>query len=528
MRRFLALSMAFVFLGLFACSKDNPTVSRDDIQAVFDAGGLLNPLAEDKDEILSTDTQDEGDYRVTYETHDVVDNIDSIVYLGVNDDVIWPGSLIKGDKAHNFVYEPIVISRAPVTLSISLETSSTGDGITQEVDNPSLSRVRQGISDLLKKAIVEDTYVPARVEFFNQQVFSSSQMSLFVGADVSYGVGSLKTAFDWNSTTKKTKIVAKYKQIYYSIDMDTPASPAALLDPDVSMSSVRSAIPSGCAPLYVAGVSYGVMAIFTIETDFSYDEMNLAIDAAYKGLVDAEITSGFTAKEMLQQSTVRIVVYGGSTLGLGSIEEGFDGFMKVVDSSTQFNATSPGVPLVYKFRHACDNTLALITLTSQYTLVKRLKLHQMVRLTVDSFYCEMADDEGLDNTVDMDRFQVKAWAYNRAAAGEPEVPIIEDTNVYYWSTSGWHGMDGGDTWTCSEPNSIDIMFDNDTYDFDLARLHLWAWARDYDAGWSANENGYAEIDFMGKRFFENGGVHSFLVNSADFRFRVYVTLQLVE
>lgn len=527
MRRFLALPV-ILLLGLLSCSKDNPTASRDDIQAVFDAGGDLNPLAADKDEITSKTTQDEGDYRVTYETHDVVDNIESIAYLGVNDDVVWPGSLIKGDQAHNFVYKPIVISRAPVTLSISLETSSTGEGITQKVNNPSLSRVRQGISDLLKKAIVGDTYVPARVEFSHDQVFSSSQMSLFVGADVSYGVGSLKTAFDWSSTTKQTKIVAKYKQIYYSIDMDTPASPAALLDPDVSMDAVRSAIPSGCAPLYVAGVSYGMMAIFTIETSFSYDEMNLAIDAAYHGLVDAQITSGYTAKQMLQQSNVRIVVYGGSTLGLGNIEEGFEGFMKVVHASTEFNATSPGVPLVYKFRNACDNTLALITLTSQYTLVKRLKLHQTVRITANKFYCEMADDEGLDNTVDMDRFQVKVWAYNRASAGEDEVPIIVDTSFYYWSTAGSHGMDGGDTWTCTEPNSIDITFDNDTYDFDLARIHLWAWARDYDAGWSANENGYGTVDVLGNRFLDNGGVHTFLVDSADFRFKVFVTLELVD
>jgi hypothetical protein len=308
--------------------------------------------------------------------------------------------------------------------------------------------------------------------------------------------------------------------------MDTPAGPTALLDPDVSVGTVQGAVPAGCAPLYIAGVSYGVMAIFTIETNFSYEEMNLALDAAYNGAVDVEVVSGFTARQMLQDSNVRVVVYGGSTLGLGNIEEGFEGFMKVVEASTEFNATSPGVPLVYKFRHCSDNTLALITLTSQYTLVKRMKLRQAVRLTVNRFYCEMADDEGLINTVDMDRFQVKAWAYSRAAESDPETPVIEDAGVYYWGTAGEHNMDGGDSWFCTEPNSIEITFDNENYDFNLTRLHLWAWARDYDI-LSANENGYGEVDIYGSRFFESGGVHTFLVDSADFRFKVFVTLQVV-
>jgi hypothetical protein len=49
------------------------------------------------------------------------------------------------------------------------------------------------------------------------------------------------------------------------------------------------------------------------------------------------------------------------------------------------------VPLTYKFRHLADNTLALVTLTSQYTLVKPLQVRQRVQVTVDDFECKMAD-----------------------------------------------------------------------------------------------------------------------------------------
>ena len=210
----LGLSLALLLWVAVGCSDDDPTgpngATPQDVSQVLEQAGMVEPLGAEKDEIIDTQTEEEGDYRYTYETHDVVDNIDSIVYLGLNDDIVWPGNLVRGDQIHNFVYEPINVDRAPVTLSISLESSSTGESITRDVSNPRLSTVRQGISDLLKDAIVGDTYVPAKVEFNHQQVYNETHMDLYVGADVSYGAGSLSTSFNWQSQTKQTKIVAKY------------------------------------------------------------------------------------------------------------------------------------------------------------------------------------------------------------------------------------------------------------------------------------------------------------------------------
>jgi hypothetical protein len=519
----------FLVLCLPACSSDDPAgpdvASDADIERIVDEAGYLAPLDSEKDVISDSWDEDEGDYRYTYETHDVVDNLESVLYLGLNDDLIWPGSLIKGDWAHFFVYEPISLPRAPMTLSIFLETSTTGESIVQVIADPKLSTVRQGIADLLKSAIVEGTAVPAKVEFSYEQVYNESHMSMYLGADVSYGLGSLDTAFDWQSTTRKTKIVAKYKRIYYSIDMDTPASPADVFPHGLSERELKNAMPRGSMPLCVAGVSYGVMAVTTIETDFKEEEMNFALDAAYQGIVDVELETGFTARQMMQSNNIRIVVYGGSTLGLQDIEEGFNGFMKIVAASTQFSSTSPGVPLVYKFRHLSDNTLALVTMTSQYTLVRPLKLRQRVRITANSFQREMSDDEGLGNDVDMDIFELKAWAYQRNSEEGEAVPIIEDRSVYYWAGAPVT-TPRGYVWQCGEPHSIEVVFDNEDYDFDSAQIRLWGHARDQDTT-SNDENGYGDLWLLGRNFFENGGVHSFLLNTPDFRYKVYATLEMV-
>lgn len=494
----LLLLVTGVFILLITstmCRKDYILTENDLMDVLLNAQKVI-PLASDKNQIVSSSSKDSTNgYRYTYEKHDVVDNIESIAYLGLNDDVIWPGNLVKGDKAHDFIYEPISIDRAPVTLSISIESSSTGSSIVQEVTDPKLSTIRQGISDLLKKAITSDTKVPAKVEFSYEQIFSQSQMNLFVKADVSYGAGDLHAQFNWDQLSKKTRIMAKYRQIYYSIDLDVPQSPVDFFDPSLKPGQLEAAMGPGSCPLYVAGVSYGLMAIMCIETDFSYEQMKLALDASYSGTVDVDLGFGFTAQEVMASSTIKIIVYGGSTAGLGEIETGFTGFMKVVEASKDFTKDSPGVPLVYKFRHLIDNTLALVTLTSQYTLVMPLKVKQFVNVKVINFVCTMADDEGLDNTVDIDRFYVYANAFNRTSSSDLGVQLNPvDQQVYGKAYSGWISMDPG---SIHEVNSsIDLAFDSENYDFNFAMIKLKAWVRDYDDA-SANENASTEITLIG-------------------------------
>lgn len=468
-------------LMLTMCQKEDPLKDQltvDDIMGVLEAAGKVTPEAQDKDEIIESTTEESGGFRYTYEKHDVVDNLESIAYLGLNDDVIWPGNMVKGERAHDFIYEPIFIDRAPVTLSISLESSSTGSSLVQTVEDPKLSTIRQGISDLLKTAVTANTTVPAKVEFSYQQVFSASQMNLFIGADISYGAGDLDTQFNWDQASSKTRIMAKYRQIYYSIDIDVPGSPLDFLDPSLSLEGAENAFKPGSRPLYVAGVSYGMMAVMVIESDYSYEKMKWALDASYSGTVKVDVELGMTSQEVMESSSIKIIVYGGSTNGLGELETGYPGFLKVINASNDFTSDSPGVPLVYKFRHLVDNTLALVTLTSQYTLVTPLQIQQKARVTLTKFVCTLADDEGTPNTVDINPIWVKVDAFNRASSNDPYVQFNPAGQVLYTST-GEIAMNTGTVTNVG--SSIDLVFDTENADFSLSKIYLSAYARDLDS-----------------------------------------------
>jgi hypothetical protein len=512
-------------LYLSGCSSDEPTAPSPDggtiSQILTEAGKVVPP--QDQDLITQSDTTESGSYRYIAEKHDVVDNIESITFLGLNDDVVWPGNLIKGDRANDFIYEPISIDRNPITLSINLEGATTGDTISQIVNDPKLSTVRQGIHDLLRNAVVTGTHVPAKADFVYQQVFSESQMNLFVKANVKGGGGSLDTKFDWSSTSRKNKIMAKYQQIYYTVNVDAPQYPANWFASTNTTQGLRTAMPAGSFPLYVAGVSYGMMALMFIETDFNQEEMNLALDAAYHGTFDATLDFGYSAKQVLQSSSVKIVVYGGSTAGLDSLYTGYQGFLQVIQASKDFTSESPGVPLVYHFRHVCDNTLALVTLTSQYTLIRPIKLRQIVRILAVRFKCLMADDEGLDNTVDMDRFKIWSTCYVRAGTDSPYVLVSPVDQEVYIYEGGNQEMDAGSIHECN--SSIDVTFDTEHYNFPLSKISLKAYCRDDDGGWSANEEDTRSIDVMGDQFLTNP--HVIDLYSADFHFQAEVNITLV-
>jgi hypothetical protein len=518
------------------------TEERAAIEHVVGRAGSLEKLAEDRNVVSDGDEVRQGDFKYVQEKHDVVDNIESVYYLGLNDDVIWPGNLIEGTRAHDFIYQPISVDRAPVTLSISLEGSSTGEGLVQVVENPRLSTMRQGISNLLKKAITDDTRVPAKVEFNYQQVYSKSQMDLFLGVDVSYGAGSLDTRFDWSAASETNKILVKYKQIYYSIDIDTPNSPADFFDATQTVDEISAALPAGSFPLYIASVSYGLMAIMAIETRFSQDQMSLALDAAYSGTVDVQLGFGYTAKEVLQQSSLQIIVYGGSTAGLGEVELGFDGFMAVVGASRDFNNESPGVPLVYKFRHLSDNTLALITLFSQYTLMRPVQIIQRVKVTLDQFVCTKSADgwddpaTSFNTKADVDRLYFGYNAYNRTDT-KPDDQINPEpyydmpgygacTEVYGYSDPGWGWQPGGGEHK-AVGQSFYLDFDTENYKFALARLDLAGYARDYD--WtSGSEHSFGNKTIYGEEFLSNGGKHVVLIDGSDVTLEAHVTIELVQ
>jgi hypothetical protein len=509
------------------CSDDSAEplgLQSADVEEVIVQAGILEPLGPDKDEITDSQTLDEGGFRYVTEEHDAAKNIQEITYLGLNDDIVWPGNLIKGAKLHQFVYEPVVgVGRNPVTISINLENSGSGSIITQTIDRPQLSTIRQGINDLLENALQSGTTYAAKAQFDRKQVYSESQLNLTVGADLKYGGGSVGTKFNWDSTTRKNKIIAKYQQLYYTIDMDTPSSPAAVFAATNTLEGLKAAIPPGSCPVYVAGVTYGMMALVFIETDYTESELTASLDAAYSGFgLEVEIRTGLTKRQVLENSSVKTVVYGGASAGLNQIYNGYQGFIDVVNASINLGTEAPGAPLIYKFRHLGDNTLANVTLTSQYSLTRMIRLRQAIRIVANKFVCEVADDDCIwdDNNPDITRFRVKVNATQRTSATDPGVDYcLEDSLVY---SGGPQEMAKNSEHLMG--TSLLFELDAENYDYELATIKLWAYVHENDGAPCADDAAEAYVTVPSSEFGSNP--HKIILHLPNARLRCEVSIEM--
>jgi hypothetical protein len=255
-----------------------------------------------------------------------------------------------------------------------------------------------------------------------------------------------------------------------------------------------------------------MMAFMFVESAYSAEEIKVALDVAYSdGNLDASGKFGYTHRQVLQNSKIEILVYGGSIAGLESRElTGLTGFLQVVQANIDAGPANPGVPLVYKFKHLHNNTLAYVTLTSQYTLVRPIQVKQRVMVVVQRFVVDDCDDEG-DDTIEIDRLRVLAAGYNHnvSSAGDTFVDLASCPlaftsvdprwyTVYWQEWSDWISMCDGAPYIYQIGSSCVLTFlTAPPYDWSQARLRLHTWARDWDTSNSDSENAYGDNTFTG-------------------------------
>ena len=498
----------------------------DKLLATLFLASKLEPLTPKK-EVEEIGRSEDAQYRYITEKHNVIENRESVLYMGQNDAVLYPGAIIHGKDVYDFVYSPVITSRTPITLSLSLEgVPTTGSAIKETVDDPSvLSNVRQGVNNLLKSAITPNTKVPAKFDSKTEQVYSSEMRNLHLGVSGSYAGFSMGYDFDWSTVSKKNRIMSTYKQVYYTVDVDMPEYPWDFFDPSIGVDGLAAKLPPGSMPMYVSSVSYGWMAVLFVETNYEEEVILMALALAYSGAVDVELGIGYTVKEVLEESSIYILVYGGSTAGItSSTLSGYSGLMELIVGSKDFGADSPGVPISYTLRHLSDNLIAKIALTEEYTITIPTQIREFVKVTVNKFDCQWGDD-GIYGKIDMDRLH--AWVDLKRGADY----LLQDVYIVnYWDSGDGKQWDTGSTW--SPPNAQTVMMlDLENYPISSYNITLTAHARDWD---ECNPNGSCSnpseeatnsVTINGNQIFDIVLGYIELYNSSSFRIWVFYTIE---
>ncbi len=315
--------------------------------------------------------------RVTY---DLKTNFSEVSILQPTDGIIYPGALVYGDEVllNDGLPNPITsVSRGPATFRISLP--GFGDNGNIVVDNPENTSVAADIDNALEWW--HDNAYPDGYENLAQQSYDSAisysyeQLGLDVGLNIEWANGSVQSQLEYQTTETSRVAMLVYKQIFYTVTMDNPFSPASVFGNDVTLAQVQSVIDDNRPPAYVKSVSYGRIIMFRMETTNMNTDIDLSLVLEYASGVNASGTVNSTYDEILEESNITIVTLGGNAEAATEIFEPNDGgpisigaFGSIISGENAvFTRNNPGIPMAYTVRYLKDNSLAKMGFQTEYS-----------------------------------------------------------------------------------------------------------------------------------------------------------------
>ena len=455
-----SMLLAGCLFATLSCKKENTNPDPTDFNAeVNQMSSFSQPDELAAPEFVSETTPSADPADPNYEcystTYRAAPGFNELLALDPTSDVIFPGAMLEGNSIPTGEYIPINTDRAPITLSISLQNLS-GSPVVQ-IEDPKLSTVREGIKSILDQEVTSST--PAQINFEIEQVYSEEHLSVALGANYRAAGNSVQASFDFNSSQYSNKFVLKYLQVYYTIDMDSPASPSDLFNnlPDIADLGATT-------PVYVSSMSYGRMVLYAIESNSSMTDINAAFSAAFNS-GGGSISTNY--QNIINSSSIKALVIGGSGASASQAISGPAEVYNYIAEGGDYSKDSPGAPLSYKLRFIKKGTpVARVVLSSEYQVRQCEFVKPTYKLEIDYVKCldcpEIGDPEIYG--------ELKARAYVNGSAKSP-YPI--------WSRSASNALEVKDDQAYSLGISNNVQLYRPKYNTDYIKVS--GWIKEYDA-----------------------------------------------
>jgi thiol-activated cytolysin len=367
------------------------SAQKDDIDAYIAALPYLPVEPAQVTQGATSQAQRDGDYQCVTENLKETRQYDRIVAYAANSDSLWAGALVGADSVLSGLFTQMVLPRQPVTISVSLE--NLGGTKQATIADPSLSSYREALSGILDAEITGSTAANLYSEI--EEVHSQQQLDMALGVQASWGLGvaSLKSSFNFSNEQTRSRYLVKYTQAYYTVDLDAPSTPSAMLDPNVTLAEVKQHMDETRPPVYVSSITYGRMVLFTFESEYSAEEMGAALEFAYSGGYDVSGQVSVTYKDILSKSKITAFILGGNAMTAVQTIDSYEKLIEFIKSGGNYSRESPGAPIAYKLNYLKDNSPARMSLTTDYEVKQCTRVSQKIRVVLNSIF---VDDDGGD------------------------------------------------------------------------------------------------------------------------------------
>lgn len=418
---------------------------------------------------------------------DLAEASTGMVSLNPLSEVLWPGSIVDGSSWPSGGYRPITVPRPPVTLSTSV-IDPTGAPSTFTAQ-PWIGGVRDAIAKKHKELIDHKALITADLSSEETVAHSEDQLQVKLHGDLKSGLHQLTANANFSTSSVTNKHVLQFSQTYFTIEVRPPATP------DGWYSQPHEVDPN---ELYVSSVKYGRMLIFIFESHESQEDLQTAVDYAYKGAVSANVNFDMKMKKILKEARTQVLVMGGSTeKALKIITSGYEGIRGYLEEGGTYTVDTLAVPLGYTMRYVATNDVANVLFSTRYK--ERNVYRATGRFKVKNFRLKCLR-EGEDHKTD-----VYGW-YWVASALVPRGGRAPDPQDDLHLPTHWHTGEGGSsTIGINEElpfgDDWEVSFGNWRQTKDLATIivkgHLY----------------FNEHDFLGSD--KDMGIHSMVLHLGD-------------
>lgn len=391
---------AWPLFALFAgaCSTEIGMESAPQADNIDEYIASLPYLPVDPPQVIAGPTSEparDGDYQCVTENLQETRQYDRIVAYAANSDSLWPGALVGADSVLSGLFTQIVLPRQPITISVSLE--NLGGTKQATVEEPALAAYREALSSILDAEITGST--PANLYSEIEEVHSEQQLDMALGIQASWGLGvaSVKSSFHFENQQVRSRYLVRYTQTYYTVDLDAPSSPSAMLHPNVTLDEVKQHMDEQRPPVYVSSISYGRMVLFTFESEYSAEELGAALDFAYSGGIDVSGQVSVTYKDIISKSKITAFILGGDASMAAQTIDSYEALINFIKSGGNYSRESPGAPIAYKLNYLKDNSPARMSSTTDYEVKECTRVSQKVRVVLSSIFVDSAGGDAGDD-----------------------------------------------------------------------------------------------------------------------------------
>lgn len=295
---------------------------------------------------------------------------ETLVSFDPNADSIWPGAVTQTRTLAEGLAAPIGLARRPGTITVSdavIDGAQSATKYSRTVAAPSLASTREAVAAIFAQSPV---HLAAKTNYLAETAYSMNEASVKMGVAASWMNGSVKASFAGSWLAKKTTMVVRFVQAYYTVSFAAPSSPEKIFGPLVTADDARPYMGPGNPPAFVSSVTYGRMLIMKVETDESEQDLRAALDLAFSKV---NVSVDVAAKKVLKNSTFSVFVLGGSPddaarIQASDAESRASALAAYIQNGANYDPKSPGVAISYTERRLADNETIKVSSTIDYSV----------------------------------------------------------------------------------------------------------------------------------------------------------------